>query len=52
MTLRKILKTATIAGLACGILAMAAGDAEAQKRIRWKMGSTYPGSLTQLGTLA
>ena len=52
MILRKILKTANIAGLACGILGMAAAEADAQQRIRWKMGSTYPGSLTQLGTLA
>lgn len=41
-----------VAGLALGMgMTAATSTAEAQDRVRWKMGSTYPGTLTQLGTL-
>ncbi|MCC4242318.1 TRAP transporter substrate-binding protein [Thalassospira povalilytica] len=52
MTFSKLLKSATCAAvLAAAAFSVAPSDANAQERVRWKMGSTYPGSLTQLGTL-
>ncbi|MFV1853021.1 MAG: TRAP transporter substrate-binding protein [Thalassospira sp.] len=52
MTFSKLLKSATcVAVLAAAAFTAAPSDADAQERVRWKMGSTYPGSLTQLGTL-
>lgn len=52
MTFSKMLKSATCAAvLAAVAVAAVPSDADAQDRVRWKMGSTYPGSLTQLGTL-
>lgn len=52
MTFSKMLKSATcVAVLAAAAFTAAPSDADAQERVRWKMGSTYPGSLTQLGTL-
>ena len=52
MTFSKVLKSATCAAvLAAAAFTAAPSDADAQERVRWKMGSTYPGSLTQLGTL-
>ncbi|MDG4719929.1 MULTISPECIES: TRAP transporter substrate-binding protein [Thalassospira] len=52
MTFSKLLKSATCAAvLAAAAFSAAPSDANAQERVRWKMGSTYPGSLTQLGTL-
>ena len=47
--------TKWLAGAAAGALALgfafAPSDAAAQDRVRWKLASTYPGSLPQLGTL-
>jgi len=52
MKFANILKSATcVAALAAAALTTVAPDADAADRVRWKMGSTYPGSLTQLGTL-
>ncbi|OSQ30657.1 TRAP transporter substrate-binding protein [Thalassospira sp. MCCC 1A03138] len=52
MKFANILKSATcVAVLAAAALTTVAPDADAADRVRWKMGSTYPGSLTQLGTL-
>lgn len=52
MKFANILKSATcVAVLAAAALTTVAADADAADRVRWKMGSTYPGSLTQLGTL-
>ncbi len=52
MSFSKLLKSATcVAVLATAAFSAAPSDANAQERVRWKMGSTYPGSLTQLGTL-
>ncbi len=51
MKLRKIVLSGVMAGV-LGAGMMMAGDAEAQdKRVRWKMASWFPSSLTQLGTL-
>jgi TRAP-type mannitol/chloroaromatic compound transport system substrate-binding protein len=45
-------KLAIATGTAAAVLAgVMAGGAQAQERVRWKMASTYSGSLTQLGTL-
>ncbi|AJD53175.1 TRAP-type mannitol/chloroaromatic compound transport system substrate-binding protein [Thalassospira sp. MBR-102] len=52
MKFSSFLKSATcVAVLAAATLTTVAPDADAADRVRWKMGSTYPGSLTQLGTL-
>ena len=52
MKFSNFLKSATcVAVLAAATLTTVAPDADAADRVRWKMGSTYPGSLTQLGTL-
>lgn len=52
MTFSKLLKSATCAAvLAAAAFSTMPSDANAQERVRWKMGSTYAGSLTQLGTL-
>jgi TRAP-type mannitol/chloroaromatic compound transport system substrate-binding protein len=52
MKFSSFLKSATcVAVLAAAALTTVAPDADAADRVRWKMGSTYPGSLTQLGTL-
>lgn len=47
------LTLATVAGAALAATTLVAGipTADAQDRVRWNMASTYPGSLTQLGTL-
>lgn len=48
MSFSKLLKSATcVAVLAAAAFSAAPSDANAQERVRWKMGSTYPGSLTQ-----
>jgi TRAP-type mannitol/chloroaromatic compound transport system substrate-binding protein len=52
MKFSSFLKSATcVAVLAAATLTTVAPDADAADRVRWKMGPTYPGSLTQLGTL-
>ena len=52
MKFSNFLKSATcVAVLAAATLTTVAPDADAADRVRWKMGSTYPGSLTKLGTL-
>jgi len=53
MISRKSLLSGIMAGvIGAGIAMAGTGDAEAQdKRIRWKMASWFPSSLTQLGTL-
>ncbi len=52
MKFSNILKSATcVAVLAAAALTSVASNADASERVRWKMGSTYSGSLTQLGTL-
>ncbi len=51
MAIHFAFKTA-VAALALGAFVglAATGDATAEERVRWKMASTFPGSLTQLGT--
>ncbi len=52
MRLRTMLSHACAAVAVAGFLsAVPPSDAEAQERVRWKMGSAYPSKLTQLGTL-
>ncbi|MFH1804313.1 MAG: TRAP transporter substrate-binding protein [Pseudomonadota bacterium] len=50
MKLSTILKSTACFAVLAGVT-LAATGADAQERVRWKMGSTYAGSLTQLGTL-
>lgn len=51
MKLRTVLKYALCASVTLGVVAMATAADAQEKRVRWKMGSTYGSSLTQLGTL-
>lgn len=45
-------RTVVTAALAAGVLCAMAGSAPAQdKPVKWRMGSTFPGNLTQIGTL-
>ncbi len=50
MLLKSFLAASTAVGLVAGI-ALVPTDADAQERVRWKMASTFPSSLPQLGTL-
>ncbi|MGF1477025.1 MAG: TRAP transporter substrate-binding protein [Geminicoccaceae bacterium] len=50
MTWRLLATAALAAGVAAGLM-LTSGSADAQERVRWKLASTYSGSLTQLGTL-
>ncbi|MDP2696752.1 TRAP transporter substrate-binding protein [Thalassospira sp.] len=50
MKLSTVLKSTACFAVLAGVT-LAATGADAQERVRWKMGSTYAGSLTQLGTL-
>jgi TRAP-type mannitol/chloroaromatic compound transport system substrate-binding protein len=50
MSSKTTLAGAAAVALAVGVAA-AGNDAEAQERLSWKLASTYPGSLPQLGTL-
>lgn len=50
MLLSKLMKSVAVAGLACGVALAAAGTAEAQKRVKWKMQSAFGSSLPHLGT--
>ncbi len=51
MRLKQVLRGAAIAGLAAGVTLALGSTADAQeKRVKWKMASTFPGSLVQLGT--
>ena len=51
MSSKVLLAAAAGVALAIGFTAAPASDAAAQERLRWKLASTYPGSLPQLGTL-
>lgn len=50
MTTRTWSAGAAALAIFCGLVGNA-GEAEAQDQVRWKLASTYPGSLPQLGTL-
>ena len=52
MTIRTIIApTVLAAAVGATAIVLLAGGADAQDRVRWNMASTYPGTLTQLGTL-
>ena len=51
MRLREMIKCAAIALVAGGVLGASIADAQAEDRIRWKMGSAFPSKLVQLGSL-
>lgn len=52
MTIRSFLKIGAAAAVIGGLLAgLAPSQADAQDRVRWKMGSAFPSKLIQLGSL-
>lgn len=51
MSCKTTLAGAAAVALALGVAGATGEPAEAQERLRWKLASTYPGSLPQLGTL-
>ncbi|MFQ5956002.1 MAG: C4-dicarboxylate ABC transporter, partial [Kiloniellales bacterium] len=52
MNLKRHLRSAAAAGLAIGLALGLAGQAEAQKRIKWKLHSAWGSSVPHLGTSA
>ncbi|MDH3641573.1 MAG: TRAP transporter substrate-binding protein [Gammaproteobacteria bacterium] len=52
MKIHSSLKAMTVAGLAVAVAMFAATDAEAQKRVRWKLHSAWGSSVPHLGTSA